>query len=75
MDSGDDEDEVVDWASDGRLPQNWYASKPFLAVGFHWSTHDRAKDAFCACAIAEHIDGRLDPKANTLAAGVTETAD
>jgi hypothetical protein len=44
-------------------------------MGFHWSTHDRAKDAFCACAIAEHIDGRLDPKANTLAAGVVETAD
>jgi hypothetical protein len=36
---------------------------------------DRAIETFCACDIAEHMDGRLDPKPARLAAGVLLTAD
>jgi hypothetical protein len=39
-------------------------------LGLNWSTQVRAKDEHCACCIAEHIDGRREPKAIALAAGV-----
>jgi hypothetical protein len=35
----------------------------------------RAKDEHCACCIAEHIDGRRDPRAIPLAAGVLLAMD
>jgi len=39
-------------------------------LGLNWSTQVRANDEHCACWIAEHIDGRREPKAIALAAGV-----
>jgi hypothetical protein len=35
MDSGDEADEVVDGAREGRRLGKWYASRPFLTVGLY----------------------------------------
>lgn len=75
MDSGDEADDAVEAAREGRRVGKWYASRPFLMIGLYWSTQLRANDELCACAIAEHIDGRLALNVIALAAGVFETAD
>ena len=44
-------------------------------LGLKGSTQVRANDELCACCMAEHIDGRRDPKAIALAAGVLLVMD
>lgn len=44
-------------------------------LGLNMSTQVRANDEHCACCIAEHIDGRRDPNAIALAAGVLLAMD
>jgi len=44
-------------------------------LGLNWSTQVRASEEHCACCIAVHIDGRRDPKAMALAAGVLLVMD
>ena len=75
IDSGDEADDAFEGAREGRRLGKWYASSPFLMLGVYWSTQLRAKDELCACAIAEHMDGRLMPKVMAPAAGVFATVD
>lgn len=72
MDSGDDDKDESEGASEGLRLGKWYASRPFLTLGLNWSTQVRASDEHCACCIAEHIEGRREPKAMAPAAGVFE---
>jgi hypothetical protein len=73
MDSGDDESDDTEGANDERRPVTLYTSEP-LKRGAELNTSNamRVMQAFCAVAMAEHIDGRLDPGTDPPTAGVDE---
>jgi hypothetical protein len=75
IDSGDEDIEEADGASEGLRLGKWYASRPFLMLGLNWSTQVRARDEHCACCIAVHIEGRRELVARALTAGVELATD